>query len=94
MKIFNNNSIYFLKFPILSLIHRLHNVNVTKLTGDSTEKDNNIDKKKITQLLNCNATNIDAVTEDTRTVMIIHIYLDESYTSEPEARSIADGYFS
>ena len=37
--------------------------------------------------------NSDAVTEYIRGRIIIHIYLDASYISEPEARSQSDGYF-
>ena len=49
--------------------------------------------KQITQFLNYSATHPDAVIEYRRSVMIIHIYLDAYYISEPEARSRAGGYF-
>ena len=49
--------------------------------------------KQITKFLNYSATNPDAVTEYRRSGMILRIYLDASYISEPEARSRSDGYF-
>ena len=50
-------------------------------------------EKQTTQLLNYNASHIDAVKEYRRSGMIIYIYSDASYISEPEARSRAGGYF-
>ena len=49
--------------------------------------------KQITQFLNYSTTNPDAVTGYIRSGIILHIYLDASHISEPEARSIACGYF-
>ena len=49
--------------------------------------------KKITQFINYSATHPDAVTEYRKIGMVIHIYLDASYISEPEARSRAGGCF-
>ena len=42
-------------------------------------------RKKITQFLNYSATHPDAITEYRKSGMIIHIYSDASYISEPEA---------
>ena len=50
-------------------------------------------KKQTTQLLNYNASHIDAVKEYRIRGMIIHINSDTSYISEPEERSRAGGYF-
>ena len=49
--------------------------------------------KQITQFLNYSATHPDAVTEYRKSGMILHIYLDASYISEPEAQSRAGRYF-
>ena len=49
--------------------------------------------KQVTDFLNYGATNPDAVTEYRRSGIIIHIYLDTSHISEPEARIRAGGYF-
>ena len=49
--------------------------------------------KQITRFLNYRATHPDTVTEYRRNRMILHIYLDESYIPESEARSRAGGYF-
>ena len=49
--------------------------------------------KQTTKLLNYNASHIDAVKEYRRSGMIIHIYSDAFYISEPEAWSRAGGYF-
>ena len=43
--------------------------------------------KQRSQVLNYSATHPDAVTEYRRSGIIIHIYLDASYISEPEAQS-------
>ena len=48
--------------------------------------------KQITQFLNYSATRPGAVTEWRRSGTILHIYLDASYISEPEAQSRAGGY--
>ena len=45
--------------------------------------------RQVTQFLNYSMTHPDAVTEYRRSGMIIRIYLDASYISEPEARSRA-----
>ena len=50
--------------------------------------------KQITQFLNYSTTHTEAVTEYIRSGMILHIYLDASYISRPEARRIAGGYFT
>ena len=39
--------------------------------------------KQITQFLNYSATHPDAITEYRKSVMILHIYSDASYISEP-----------
>ena len=49
--------------------------------------------KTITQLLNYSTSHPDAVTEYRRSGMILHIYSDASYISEPDARSRAGGVF-
>ena len=49
--------------------------------------------KQVTQILNYSTTHPDVLTEYKRTGMMLHIYLDASYISEPEARSRADRYF-
>ena len=49
--------------------------------------------KNITRFLNYSASYPDEVTEYIRSGIILHIYLDVSYISEPEAWSIAGGYF-
>ena len=49
--------------------------------------------KQITQFLNYRATHPDTITEYRKVGMIIHIYSDAYYISEPEARSRAGGYF-
>ena len=49
--------------------------------------------KQITQFLNYSATHPDAIMEYRKSGMILHIYSGASYISEPEARSIAAGYF-
>ena len=48
--------------------------------------------KKTTQLLNYSVTHPDAITEYRKSGMIIHIYYDASYISEPEAQ-IRDGEY-
>ena len=58
----------------------------TKPTIDTT--------KQITKILNYSGTHPDAVTEYRRSGIILHVYLDVSYISEPEARSRAGGFFS
>ena len=50
--------------------------------------------KQITQFFNYSVAHPDAVTEYKRSGMIIQIYLDASYISEPEARSRSGGIFS
>ena len=50
--------------------------------------------KQITPLLNYSATHPDAVIEYIKSGMILHIYADASYISEPKAQSRAGGYFS
>ena len=50
--------------------------------------------KQITQFLNYSATHPGAVTEYIKIRMILHIYSDASYISEPEAKSRSGGYFS
>ena len=50
--------------------------------------------KQITHFLNYSATHTDAITEYRKSGMIIHIYYDASYISEPDTRSRAGGYFS
>ena len=47
---------------------------------------------QITQVLNYSATYPDAITEYIKSGMIIHIYSDVSYISEPEAQSRAGGF--
>ena len=49
--------------------------------------------KQITQFLNFSASYPDAVTAYRRRGVILHIYLDVSHISEPEARSRAGGFF-
>ena len=49
--------------------------------------------KQITQFINYRATHPDEITEYKKSGMILHIYSDASYISEPEARSRARGYF-
>ena len=49
--------------------------------------------KQITHFLNYNATHLESITEYIKSVMIIHIYSDAPYISEPEARSRSGGYF-
>ena len=51
-------------------------------------------EKQVTQYLNYSTTHPDAVTEYRRSGIILHVYLDESYISEPDARIRAGGYFS
>ena len=41
--------------------------------------------KKMTQFINYNRTHPDAITEYRKSGIIIYIYLDASYSSEPEA---------
>ena len=50
--------------------------------------------KQITPFLNYSATHPEAITGYRKSGMILHIYSGASYISEPEARSIAGGYFS
>ena len=50
--------------------------------------------KQINQFLNYIATHPETVKEYRRSGIIIHIYSDELYISEPEARNRAGGYFS
>ena len=50
--------------------------------------------KQITQFLNYSATHPDTVTEYRKSGIILHIYSDASYISEPEAGSRAGGSFS
>ena len=47
----------------------------------------------MTKILNYSASHPDAVTEYRRSIIILRIYLDKSYISEPEAGSRAGGYF-
>ena len=49
--------------------------------------------KQVTRFFNYSATYPYAVTEYRRSVMILHIYLDASYISKPEALSRAGGYY-
>ena len=49
--------------------------------------------KQITQFLNYSTTHPDAITSYIKIGMILHIYSDASYISEPEALSRAGGYF-
>ena len=49
--------------------------------------------KQITQFLNYSATHPDAIIEYRKSEIIICVYSDASYISEPEARSRAGGYF-
>ena len=58
----------------------------TNTTKDTT--------KYINQFLNYSNSHTDAITEYRRNGMILHIYLDASYISEPEERRTAGGYFS
>ena len=53
-----------------------------------------IETAKNTQFLNYSATHPDAIKGYIKSGIILHIYLDASYISEPEARSRARGYFS
>ena len=48
--------------------------------------------KQITQFLNYSATHPDSITEYRKSGMIIHIYSDAFYISEPKARSRAGEY--
>ena len=50
--------------------------------------------KQITQFLSYRATHPDAMTEYRKSGMILRIYSNVSYISEPEARSRAGGFFS
>ena len=50
-------------------------------------------EKQTTQHLNCRATYTEEVKEYTRSGMILRIYSDAYYISEPEAQSRAGGYF-
>ena len=50
--------------------------------------------KQITQLSNYRTSHPDAVIEYRRSGMILHIYSDASYISEPEARIRSGRYFS
>ena len=50
--------------------------------------------KKITQFLNYSETHPYKITEYRNSGMIIHIYSNASYISEPEARIRSGGYFS
>ena len=50
--------------------------------------------KQITQFLYYSTSHPDVLTEYRRSGMILHIYSDESYISEPEAHIRAEGYFS
>ena len=49
--------------------------------------------KKITQFLNYIATHSDAITEHIKSGMILHIYSNASYISEPEAKQIRGDFF-
>ena len=49
--------------------------------------------KQITQFLNYSATHPDAIIEYRKSGMILYIYSDASYISEPEAQRRAGGYF-
>ena len=49
--------------------------------------------KQTTQLLNCSASHPDTLTEYIIRGIIIHIYSDASYISEPEANNRAGRYF-
>ena len=49
--------------------------------------------KQITQFLNYSATHPYSITEYRKSLMILHIYSDASYISEPETRIRAGGYF-
>ena len=49
--------------------------------------------KKVTQFLNYSETHTYTSTEYMRSRMILHIYSDSSYISEPEAKSRAGGHF-
>ena len=53
-----------------------------------------IETAKKTKFLNYSATHTYTITEYRKSGMIIHIYSDASYISEPEERSRARGYFS
>ena len=57
-------------------------------------KPKNETTRQITQFLNNGATHTYKVTQYRRSGIIIHIYSDELYISEPEARNRAGGYFS
>ena len=50
-------------------------------------------EKQITHFLNYSVTHPNAITEYRKRVIILHIYSDASYISEPEARSRAGRYF-
>ena len=50
--------------------------------------------RQITQFLNYSATHLDTVKEYRRSGIIIHIYSDALYISEPEARNRSGGCFS
>ena len=49
--------------------------------------------KQITQFLNYRATHPDAITEYINSGMVLNVYSNASHISEPEAQSIAEGYF-
>ena len=49
--------------------------------------------KQITQFLNYITTHPDTITEYRKSGLVLHIYSDASYISEPEARSRAGEYF-
>ena len=49
--------------------------------------------KQSTHCLNYSATHPDTITEYRKSGMILHIFYDASYISEPEARSRSGGYF-
>ena len=50
-------------------------------------------EKQIPQLLNYSASHLDSVTEYTRNGMILDIFSDAYYISEPEAFSREGGYY-
>ena len=50
--------------------------------------------KQITHFINYRETHTDTITEYRKIRMILHIYSDASYISEPEAQSRARGFFS
>ena len=78
---------------ILCWSHKHHNVEGPKLPGGSADKSDNLNRKTNQSVSKLQKTNPDTVTEYRNSGMILHIYSDTSYISEPEARSRSGGYF-